>query len=83
VVIILKLNEAVSCRLNQLLEEHKMTQYQLYIRSGISKSTIANISKCAYDSVKLRVLHEICQGIGIGLEEFFRSPLFDEQNLEP
>lgn len=38
---------------------------------------------CAYDSVKLRVLHELCQGLSIGLPEFFDSPLFDEENLEP
>ena len=42
-----------------------------------------NIVNCAYDSVKLRIIHEICQGLGIGLDAFFASPLFDENNLEP
>lgn len=60
-----------------------MTQYQLYIRSGVSKSTIANIVNCAYDSVKLRIIHELCQGLGIDIPTFFQSPLFDENNLEP
>ncbi len=77
------LNQAVSLRLTELLRQHKMTQYQLYIRSGVPKSTISNIMNCAYDSVKLRVLHELCQGIGITLTEFFQSPLFTESNLEP
>lgn len=79
----LKLNQAVSERLTQLLAERKMTQYQLFMKSGVPKSTIGNIMNCAYDSVKLRVLHELCQGLNIGLDRFFDSPLFDEQNLDP
>ena len=79
----LKLNEAVSKRLVQLLEQKKLTQYQLYKNSGVPKSTIGNIVNCTYDSVKLRILHEICQGLSINIREFFDSELFSEQNLEP
>ncbi len=79
----MQLNEAVSQRLVELLKEKGMTQYQLYIRSGVPKSTIGNVVNCAYDSVKLRVLHELCQGLEIGLNEFFQSPFFNENNLEP
>ena len=79
----MKLNQAVSARLSQLLREQGMTQYQLFMMSGVPKSTIGNIVNCAYDSVKLRIIHEICQGLGIGLDAFFASPLFDENNLEP
>ncbi len=79
----MQLNEAVSQRLVELLTEKGMTQYQLYMRSGVPKSTIGNVVNCAYDSVKLRILHELCQGLGISLNEFFQSPLFDENNLEP
>lgn len=79
----LKLNQAVSKRLSELLNERNKTQYQLYMKSGVPKSTIGNIINCSYDSVKLRVLHEICQGLGIGLDLFFASPLFQEENLDP
>ncbi len=79
----MRLNEAVSQRLVELLTEKGMTQYQLYMRSGVPKSTIGNVVNCTYDSVKLRILHELCQGLGVGLNEFFQSPLFDENNLEP
>lgn len=79
----LQLNEAISSRLKELLAERRMTQYQLYIRSGVPKSTIGNIVNCAYDSVKLRVIHEICQGLDIDISDFFASPLFKESNLEP
>ena len=79
----MKLNQAVSKRLLELLKEKEMTQYQLYIKSGVPKSTIGNVVNCSYDSVKLRIIHEMCQGLGIGIVVFFASPLFQEDNLEP
>lgn len=79
----LKLNEALSKRLTELLDERGMTQYQLYVKSGVPKSTLHNIINCTYDSVKLRIIHEICQGLEIDISEFFDSPLFNENNLEP
>lgn len=77
------LNEAVSKRVSELLAQRGMTQYQLFTKSGVPKSTINNILKCSYDSVKLRIIHEICQGFQISITEFFQSPLFDEVNLDP
>lgn len=79
----MKLNEAISLRLNELLNERGMTQYQLFMKSGVPKSTIGNVINCSYDSVKLRIIHEMCQGLGISITEFFQSSLFDENNLEP
>ena len=79
----MQLNEAVSARLNEILRERNMTQYQLYMKSGVPKSSISNIINCAYDSVKLRLIHEICQGLEINISDFFASPYFEEPNLEP
>lgn len=79
----MQLNQAISARLTQLLKEKNMTQYQLYMKSGVPKSTIGNVVNCAYDSVKLRIVHEMCQGLEISICEFFQSPLFEECNLEP
>ena len=79
----MKLNEAVSLRLQELLKKRGMTQYQLSMRSGLPKSTIGNIVNCQFDSMKLRIIHEMCQGLELGIPEFFDSRLFDEDNLEP
>ncbi len=79
----MKLNQAISQRLSELLAERSMTQYQLFMRSGVSKSTIGNVINCSYDSVKLRIIHEMCQGLEIDIPEFFNSPLFEESNLDP
>jgi len=79
----LQLNEAVSRRLVELMQERGMTQYQLYMKSGVPKSTIGNLVNCVYPSMKLRIIHELYQGLEIDLSSFFASPLFDENNLEP
>ena len=79
----MKLNQAISLRLQELLAEQGMTQYQLFTKSGVPKSTINNLIHCSYDSVKLRIIHELCQGFGISISEFFQSPLFEEVNLDP
>ena len=71
----MKLNEAVSKRLLELLDERKMTQYQLYMKSGVPKSTIGNVINCSYDSVKLRIIHEMCHGMVSGIDTFFASRL--------
>ena len=79
----MQLNEAVSKRLSEFMQAKDMTQYQLFLKSGVPKSTISNIINCTYPSMKLRVIHELCQGLGVSIIEFFNSPLFEEDNLEP
>ena len=79
----MQLNQAVSKRLIELLAERGMTQYQLAMRSGVPKSTIGILVNCTYPSMKLRIIHELCQGMNINLCDFFTSPLFIEDNLEP
>ena len=63
----MQLNEAVSRRLVELMQERGMTQYQLYMKSGVPKSTIGNLVNCAYPSMKLRIIHELCQGLELSL----------------
>ncbi len=79
----MQLNQAVSVRLSQLLQEKSMTQYQLFMKSGVPKSTINNVIRGNYTTMKLNILHELCQGLGISLSTFFTSPVFDEENLDP
>ena len=72
----MQMNEAVSLRLKELLAKQNMSCYQLVTRTGLPKSTISNIVNCKFDSVKLRIIHEICQGLDIDVCDFFQSPLF-------
>lgn len=72
----MQMNEAVSKRLTELLAERNMSCYQLVTKTGLPKSTVSNIMNCKFDSVKLRIIHEICQGLDIDVCDFFQSPLF-------
>ena len=75
----MQLNQAVSARLKELLEERGMTQYQLYMKSGVPKSTIGNVINCSYDSVKLRIIHELCQGMGISVHRYLRKRIWSHK----
>lgn len=77
----MQLNEAVAKRIRELCIERSMTQYQLYIASGVPQSTLSTIMNCTFPSMKLRIIFEICEGLNITLEDFFDSELFSRENL--
>lgn len=81
-VIIMKLNEAVAYRIKELCKEYGLTQYQLYLKTGVPQSTLSTIMKCSYPSMKLRIIYEICDGLEISLEDFFSSDVFKRENIE-
>ena len=76
------LNEAVAKRIAELCKERGLTQYALSMKSGVPQSTLSTIMSCAFPSVKLRIIYEVCEGLEISLHEFFNSPLFDREVLE-
>lgn len=78
----MQLNEAVAERIRELCNERGMTQYRLYIASGVPQSTLSTIMSCIYPGMKLRIIYEICEGLEISLADFFGSPLFDREYLE-
>jgi len=72
--------EALSDRVNKLLELHNMTQYRLSVRSGVSQSSIGDIRHMRNKTVNIGLIYGIAQGFGMELPEFFDSPLF--RNLD-
>ena len=77
----MKLNEAISLRLCELLEDNNMTAYGLFMKSGVSQATISDLKNKVNDGVNIRILYELCEGFGIGLDVFFNSPLFSRENI--
>ena len=74
----MKLSEAVGKRVENLLAERNMTQYQLYKNGGISRSTISVTVDGKYKTVKLDTIYQIVATLGITLKDFFDDELFDE-----
>lgn len=77
----MRLNEAVAKRIRELMAERKMTQYELSMKSGVPQSTLSTVMRCTFDSMKLRIVYEVCEGFEISVTEFFNSPLFARENL--
>ncbi|MGN0789722.1 MAG: helix-turn-helix domain-containing protein [Christensenellales bacterium] len=73
--------EALSKRLIQLMEERNMTAYRLSMLSGVNQTTIADIKKMRNTTVNVRIIFELCQGLGIDLSEFFSDPVFSNDNI--
>ena len=77
----MKLSEAVGKRVENLLAERNMTQYQLYKNGGIPRSTISVTVDGKYKTVKLDTIYQIVATLGITLKDFFDDALFDEHDV--
>ena len=77
----MKLNEAVSKRLTELLAERNMTAYGLFIKSGVSQSTISDLKNMNNSGVNITIIYELCEGLEISVKEFFNSPYFERENI--
>lgn len=72
---------AIAMRIDELLRKHQYTQYRLSVLSGVPQSTISAIRLQKNKAVNVRIIHELSQGFGIDLTEFFDSPLFTRENI--
>ena len=75
------LSEAVAIRLDELMLERNITQYRLFKLSGVAQTTRGDIRLQRNKSVSLLILHELSQGLGISLYDFFDCPLFKGDNI--
>lgn len=76
----MKFQDAIRQRILDLLAERKMTIYQLYVKSGIPKSSLYDVIKNTKKHVSALTIYQICASFGISLSEFYNTPLFD--NIE-
>ena len=76
------ISDAVATRLNEIIEEKGVTQYRLFILSGVAQSTIHDIRNKKGKSINLIAIYEIMDGLGMELADFFDSPLFKRENLD-
>ena len=78
----MNLADAVAARIEELLCKHNITQYKLSQLSGVSQATISDIRLKKNKSVNLKIIYELADGLELGLDEFFNSPLFKRENIE-
>lgn len=78
----MKVSQAVATRIREILAEKNMTQYRLEMNSGLSKGTLTSLMYARYKGVNLTTLITVIRTLGITIDKFFKSPLFDEENLD-
>lgn len=74
----MKLVEAIGQRVKQLLNDKKLSLYQLYKLGGVPRSTVSDIILVKKKRVSTDTVYQICATLGITLQEFFSDPIFDE-----
>ena len=63
-------SEALSVRLTELMNEKHLTAYRLSMLTGVNQTTIADIKKKRNNSVNLRIIFELCQGLELKSSSF-------------
>ena len=78
----MKLNQAFALRVREVLKDKKMTQYKLGQQTGLYHSTLTDILNCKYQTKNFKNMALIIRELGMSMQEFFDSKLFDFSNLE-
>lgn len=76
----LNIGEAVKLRIIELCNKNNITVNKLATRSGITQSTLSNITGGRNNSTTISTIKKLCDGLEISIEDFFRSDLF--RNLD-
>jgi len=78
----MKINEAIAKRIQELLDEKKLTQYRVALNAGLHHATLSAVLRGQYNGVNIKTVYSICQGLDITIGEFFTSPIFSDENIE-
>lgn len=74
----MKLVEAISRRVTDLLNERGIKPYQLYKNGGVPRSTVSDLLLLKKKKVSTDTVYQICATLGISLKDFYDDPIFNE-----
>ena len=78
----MKLAQATGKRIQELLFEKNMSQYRLAKTTCLNDKTISDLIKGKTTDVNFTTIYLICIALGISLNEFVDSALFNIDNIE-
>ena len=78
----MRIGDAVRYRINELCDKYNITVNKLATISGITQSTINNITGGRNNSTTISTIKKICDGLDISIKDFFDSPLFVDLEQE-
>ena len=77
----MQLNQAFALRVREILKAKKITQYKLAQEAGLYHSTLTDILSCKYKTPNFKNMALIIRELGMSMQEFFDSPLFNFSEL--
>ena len=72
----MNIGEAVRERIIELCRENDISINKLCTTSGVPQSTINDLVNGRNNSITVSTVKKLCDGLGITLEEFFHSEIF-------
>ena len=76
----MNIGEAVKIRILELCNQNKITINKLGTISGVTQSTLSNITNDRNNSTTVSTLKKLCDGLDITIIDFFDNEIF--KNLE-
>lgn len=73
----LKVDKAISEKINKILIERNLTINKLATISCLTQSTVESLVNGRSKNPKLLTIMKICDGLNISLDEFFDDEIFD------
>lgn len=78
----MKLNEAISKKINSICKENKISINKLADISCLTQSTVQNLATGKSKNPKVLTIVRICDGLGITINEFFDDNIFNDIERE-
>lgn len=77
------LNKAIKLRLENLMKEKEIrSKYEISCDAGLNPSLLNDFFRSRTLYPRIDTLYLICEGMNITLEEFFKDPMFNIENIE-
>lgn len=76
----MNISSAVACRILELCRQHNITVNKLCTISAVTQSTVNDIVNGRAKNIGIVTIKKLCDGFGIGVDEFFDHEIF--RNLE-
>lgn len=79
---IMTINKAFALRVSELLNKKNMSKYKLEKASGLTHSALRYIFNENTKDVKFSTIAKIADALGVTIQEFFDTNLFDLSDLD-
>ena len=78
----MQLNDAIKSRLAHFMEERHLSHFKLSCNAGLNPSQLNDFIRGRITYPRIDTLYLWCEAMNITLDDFFRDPLFDIENIE-